>query len=186
MSRATRLAKHIERTVTGPMWHGPALLDVLKGVACDQALARPLADAHTIWELVLHITAWCNIARQRLTGEATGDPTPEQDWPTVPIPGSDPNCGSDPPSDAASAWCRAVERLAESHRQLAADTRLLGDEHLDALVPELKYTVSVLLHGIVEHGTYHGGQIALLRKAATDIGADRGRSSGGAGAAPTV
>jgi uncharacterized damage-inducible protein DinB len=151
MSRATRLAKHIERTVTGPMWHGPALVDVLEGVDAKRARTRPVAGAHSIWEIVLHITAWADIARQRINGAATGDPTPEQDWPPV--------------SDADADWPRAVERLSESHRQLAADTRLLGEQQLDALVPELEYTVHVLLHGIIEHGTYHGGQIALLKRA---------------------
>lgn len=152
MSRATRLAGHIERTLTGPMWHGPALVNVLEGVTADRARKRPIAGAHSIWELVLHITVWCDIARRRLTGEVTGDPPPEQDWPPAPMGASD------------SDWRLAVERLGESHRQLAADARELSDEELDALVPGLAYTVSVLLHGVVEHGTYHGGQIALLRK----------------------
>jgi uncharacterized damage-inducible protein DinB len=162
MSRAIRLADHIERTVTGPMWHGPALLEVLQGVTCDQALARPLPDAHTIWELVLHITAWCDIARQRVKGQATGDPTPAQDWP--PVPGALPASGAASDINPPSEWRRAIERLTESHRALASDTRLLDDEKLGALVPGLDYTVSALLRGIVEHGTYHGGQIALLRK----------------------
>jgi uncharacterized damage-inducible protein DinB len=48
---------------------------------------------------------------------------------------------------------------------LAADTRLLSDEQLASRVPGLNYSVSALLRGIVEHGTYHGGQIALLKKA---------------------
>jgi uncharacterized damage-inducible protein DinB len=152
MPRAAKIAKRIERTVTGPMWHGPALVDVLDGVQHDRAAAKPIAGAHSIWEIVLHVTAWAEIARLRVAGQATGDPTPEQDWP--PAPAAD-----------AAAWRRAVERLGEAHRQLAADARLLDDEKLDALVPELKYSVSTLLHGIVEHGTYHGGQIALLKKA---------------------
>jgi uncharacterized damage-inducible protein DinB len=151
MSRATRLARHLERAVTGPMWHGPALTEVLGGVDAKRARTRPVAGAHSIWEIALHITAWADIARQRITGEATGDPTSEQDWPPV--------------SDADADWPRAVERLNESHRLLAADARALGDEQLDALVPGLEYTVDVLLHGIVEHGTYHGGQIALLKRA---------------------
>ncbi len=163
MSRSTRLADHVERTLSGPMWHGPALLDALNGVKCDQALARPLPDAHSIWELVLHVTAWCDIARQRLRGQATGDPTPEQDWP--PVPGLSPDCGATSTIDPADEWRRAVEQLAESHRRLAADTRMLTDDQLAALVPGLDYTVSVLLRGIVEHGAYHGGQIALLKKA---------------------
>jgi uncharacterized damage-inducible protein DinB len=148
------------------MWHGPALLEVLKGVRGDEALARPLANAHTIWEIVLHVTAWSDIARQRLKGQSTGDPTPGQDWPAVSAvsdPTSDPT--SDPNSDPESEWRRAVERLVDSHRKLAADTRLLSDEQLASPVPGLDYSVSVLLRGIVEHGTYHGGQIALLKKA---------------------
>ena len=151
MSRAKRLAKHIERTMTGPMWHGPALRDVLEGVDAARARRRPVAGAHSIWELVLHITAWSEIARQRIKGQATGDPTAEQDWPPV--------------SDADADWPRAVDRLGDSHAELATDARTMNEEQLDALVPGLDYTVSVLLHGIIEHGTYHGGQIALLKKA---------------------
>ena len=48
---------------------------------------------------------------------------------------------------------------------LADQVRELSDEALEAKVPGLDYSVSVLLHGVVEHGTYHGGQIMLLRKA---------------------
>src|SRR5512140_1178990 len=97
MSLSKRLANHIERTVTGPMWHGPALADVLEGVDARRARMRPVTGAHSIWELVLHVTAWAEIARQRITGEATGEPTPEQDWPPV--------------SDADADWPRAVDRL---------------------------------------------------------------------------
>jgi len=32
-------------------------------------------------------------------------------------------------------------------------------------VPGLDYSVSNLLHGVIEHATYHGGQIALLKRA---------------------
>lgn len=32
-------------------------------------------------------------------------------------------------------------------------------------MPGLDYTVSNLLHGVIKHGTYHGGQIALLKRA---------------------
>ena len=171
MSRAKRLARQIERTMTGPMWHGPALVEVLDGVTADAARTTAVAGVHSIWQIVLHVTAWAEIARHRVHGGSTGDPTPEQDWP--PVPGPDGQFASDPvpqlgSGDAQREWPLAVERLSESHRQLAADARRLADEQLDALVPGLEYTVSVLLHGIVEHGTYHGGQIALLKKASAE------------------
>jgi uncharacterized damage-inducible protein DinB len=155
---AARLANHIKRTVTGPMWHGPALAEVLDGVSAAQASARPLAGAHTIWEIVLHVTAWAEIARARLRGERIADPPASEDWP--PVAGQ---------TDAD--WTAAVARLSDSHRELAHDVRHLDDAAIAAKVAGLEYTVSNLLHGIVEHGTYHGGQIALLKKAIADGGA---------------
>jgi uncharacterized damage-inducible protein DinB len=152
MSRAGNLATHIERTVTGPMWHGSPLGELLEGVTPERAAAHPIAGAHSIWEIVHHVIAWAQIARQRVKGDSTGDPTPEQDWPRVSATGS-------------GDWRAAVDRLKACHFELAADTRALDDAQLDAKVTSLTYSVSVLLHGIVEHGTYHGGQIALLKKA---------------------
>ena len=156
MSRAKTLAKHIEQTVTGPMWHGPALAQVLQAVTHDRAAMRPIPGAHSIWEIVLHIAVWAEIARARLKGQSTGDPPPDQDWPAV-------------SGDSLDDWRIAVERLGFSHRLLAADVRELDDPQLDGLVPGQEYSLSVLLHGVVEHGTYHGGQIALLTKASQSM-----------------
>ena len=151
MSRARHLGSSLERTVTGSMWHGSALAEVLEGVTAERPAARPIPGAHTIWELVLHIIAWAEIARARLRGESTGDPTPEQDWP--PVTATD-----------AAAWQRTLERLGACHRELAADVRGLDEARLDQKVANLDYSADILLRGIVEHGTYHGGQIALLKK----------------------
>jgi uncharacterized damage-inducible protein DinB len=57
-----------------------------------------------------------------------------------------------------------VARLEERHGALAAAVRELTDDQLEALVAGHEYTVREMLHGVVEHGTYHGGQIALLKK----------------------
>src|SRR5204863_6666083 len=67
MSESFALAERITRTVTGPMWHGPALSEVLQGVTYDQATQRPIPHAHTIWELVLHITMWVDVPHDRLS-----------------------------------------------------------------------------------------------------------------------
>src|SRR5262245_1572679 len=103
---AKRLANHIARTVRGPMWHGPALADRLRDVTAEEAAARPIDGAHTIWELVLHVTAWAEIAQARLRGERLGDPTSAEDWPPV-------------ESTDAASWTAAVERLRHCHRQLS-------------------------------------------------------------------
>jgi uncharacterized damage-inducible protein DinB len=133
------------------MWHGPALADLVGDVTADQAAHRGVPGAHTIWELVLHVTAWTEIARERLIGSAKSDPTPEEDWPPV-------------RETSAEAWRAAVERLKEAHHELAADVAKLGDSDLIGRVPGKDHSVLVMVHGIVEHDAYHGGQIAILKK----------------------
>jgi uncharacterized damage-inducible protein DinB len=134
------------------MWHGPALAELLRDVRHQHASARPIAGAHTIWEIVLHTIAWADIARARLRGERTGDPTPQEDWPPV-------------STTTGVEWTAVVSRLHESYQLLATDVRQLDDAVLDGKVTGLDYTVATLLRGVVEHGTYHGGQIALLKRA---------------------
>src|SRR5688572_32516538 len=104
MSRGQRVAEAIERAVSGPTWHGSALAELLIDVTPSQAAARPIEGAHTIWELVLHVTAWTEIARERLIGSAKSDPTPEEDWPPV-------------RDTSAEAWRSTVERLKEARSE---------------------------------------------------------------------
>ena len=63
------LANHIKRTVAGPMWHGPALDELLKDVTAELAASRPVEGVHSIWELVLHVAAWAEISEARLRGD---------------------------------------------------------------------------------------------------------------------
>lgn len=153
MNQSQLLADEILRTVTGPMWHGPALAEVLRGVTAEQAARRPIPEAHTIWEIALHITAWTEIALARLGGSPRTSITAAEDWPPVPTPTDD-------------AWTAAVSALERGHRSLAAAVAETPESRLDQPVAGHEYSVRTLLAGVVEHGTYHGGQIALLRKLA--------------------
>jgi uncharacterized damage-inducible protein DinB len=134
------------------MWHGSALGELLDGVTAEQAAARPVAGAHTIWEIVAHVTAWAEIARARVRGERLTDPTPDEDWPPV-------------RSTSAADWTILLRRLSDSHLELAQDVRQMDEAAILATVPGLEYTVYTLLHGVIEHGAYHGGQIGLLKRA---------------------
>lgn len=154
MTSVEKLAKHVERTVRGPLWHGPVLDEVLAGVTAAQAAARPIANAHSIWELVLHVAAWADISRARLDGRAIADPPDEVNFPPV-------------RDTSEAAWQAALDRLRESHADLAARVRQLDEASLDERIEGLPYNRWFLLHGVVEHGTYHGGQIALLKKASS-------------------
>lgn len=152
MDEANELARALERTVAGPMWHGPALAELLSDVTAEQAASRPIPGAHSIWELVLHIAAWARIARERLEGTAVGDPGPADDWPAAPAP-------------HAEVWARAVAGLGEAYGALARTTESLSGVDLQGEVGGRGYSARTMLHGVIEHGTYHGGQIAILKRA---------------------
>ena len=143
------LAESIEQTVRGPVWHGSALGELLRGVTAAEAAAHPIAGAHSIWEMVLHIASWAAIAEWRLSLKPTGEPADDEDWPPV-------------LRAAPTAWKTAMRQLNDSHRSLADAVRRMDPALLDRSVPRRGYTVRTMLHGVVEHGAYHGGQIAVL------------------------
>lgn len=132
-------------------WHGPALLEVLNGVTFEQAAARPLPHAHSIWEIVLHIAGWEDVFRRRLEGEQASEPE-EGDFPPV-------------REVSEESWAEALAKLESVHERLLGRISELSDEMLEEQIAGRDYSVRFLLHGIVRHHVYHTGQIALLRKA---------------------
>ena len=152
---SVELAGAIRRSVSGPMWHGSALDELLRAIDHRQAAARPVADAHTIWEIVLHIALWTDVARRRVQGERV-TPTDAEDWPKV-------------QQTSSAAWIRDRTRLQSSHEELAALVSRLSPAALDSRVPKHEYSVRTMLNGVIEHDCYHGGQIALLKKALRSV-----------------
>ena len=65
----------------------------------------------------------------------------------------------------AVAWTAARARLGAAYEMLAARAASLAPERLAEQVRGHDYTVATMLDGVVEHGAYHGGQLALLRRA---------------------
>ena len=151
MSEIQRIHDQLNRALQGEAWHGPSILELLADVTPARAAAKPLAGAHSIWEIVLHITAWVDAARQRVEG-GEAKLTAEQDWPAVRKTGE-------------AAWKAAVEGLKNAHQSLQETILRLEDSRLKDRVPGQQYSVYFLLHGVVQHDLYHAGQIAILKKA---------------------
>ncbi|MGH8015142.1 MAG: hypothetical protein ACREBV_03030, partial [Candidatus Zixiibacteriota bacterium] len=58
MAEIERINEQLKASFYKGAWHGPALLQALEDVSHKQALKRPIPQAHTIWELVLHAAVW--------------------------------------------------------------------------------------------------------------------------------
>ena len=86
MTEVARIQKQLRRAWEGPAWHGPALNEILTGVRWQTAAARPIPGAHTIWEIVLHLTVWMSVPARRLKDAEVPTPPPAEDWPAPPEP----------------------------------------------------------------------------------------------------
>jgi uncharacterized damage-inducible protein DinB len=144
------LADQLQRAYEGEAWHGPSLREVLNGVNAGMASAKPVPEAHSIWELVMHIGAWINAARRGLGGSAV-ELSPQQDWPAI-------DAGSD------AAWSQTLDALEQEQNQLRDAIRALNESSLKARVPGRNHSVRFMLEGVIQHNLYHAGQIALLKK----------------------
>jgi uncharacterized damage-inducible protein DinB len=158
MSEIDRIVDELQREYDDDPWHGSPLKSILEGLTASQAAAKPLPSAHSIWELVLHITAWKREVRKRLSGAPASDPE-EGDWPA-------------PGKQTDETWNEALKKLDAAHTRLIAVIREIPESRLfeatnDPRNRPLGTGVSyyVLLHGIVQHDVYHSGQIAILKKA---------------------
>lgn len=153
MSEISRILDQLHRAYEGPAWHGPALREILAGVAWQAAAQRPIPGAHTIWELVLHLTVWISVPTRRMQGAEIPTLPPDQDWPAAPEP-------------SEAGWQQALDRLAQAQHDLENAVRDCTDDRLrEKVVGDVPYSIYTLLHGVVQHNLYHAGQIALLKKA---------------------
>jgi uncharacterized damage-inducible protein DinB len=156
MSETARLADQIRRAFDGDAWHGDSVLELLNGVDAKIAAAHPIKNAHSIWDLVLHIAAWDDAVLGRTGGEAL-ELSDEQNFPPVKDTGE-------------AAWRNAIEHAKHAHNELVKAVAAFPGSRLQERVPgkaESHHNFFYMFSGIVQHELYHAGQIALLKKART-------------------
>ena len=151
-SEVDRLEDQLRRALEGEAWHGPAVLELLAGVSATRAASHPIAGAHSIWELVLHLGSDNDLVLRRLAGD--GRPfTPAEDWPAC-------------PASTDENWQQTLHELKQKSGKLRQAVREFPAERLDdPLVAETSYTAYTQFIGVTQHNLYHAGQIALLKRA---------------------
>lgn len=152
------LLADLRRIYEGNAWHGPSVLDAIRGVTAMQAGARPVPNAHSIYELTHHIAAWMGETTSRLQGK----------------PPRNPADGDFPPRTAVdeAAWADVRTRLERRQTELLEAVAGFDPGRLDEAVdPRNRKDTSgpvsyrALLSGLAQHSAYHAGQIMVLRKA---------------------
>ena len=145
------LVDQLNRAFDGEAWHGPALMEIVDGIDAKTAAAHPIPEAHSIWELVLHLTTWVRVIARRIHGEALMPPD-DENFPAIQQPTN-------------AAWHEAIKNLRAAHTALIQLVSVMNESRLNDRVPGKDYDLRFMLSGAVQHAAYHGGQIALLKKA---------------------
>ncbi len=149
------LHEDLRKVYDGDPWHGSSITEVLKGVEADVAASRPIPNAHTIWEIVLHMTGWTREVASRVRGAAAK--SPPEDWPVPRFGGG------------ATAWQAARQDLAAAQKEIEAAVDPLTPDDLVRWIENnegTSCTVGTVIRGLLQHYTYHEGQIAILKRAA--------------------
>lgn len=149
------LLRLLDQAFAARGWHGPTLSGVIRGVSPKQALWRPAANRHSIWELVLHTAYWKYAVRRRLGGDAIGSfPRTPSNWPHTPTK-------ADP-----AAWTRDVRLLRDEHRKLRRLVAALRPSRLLERSAKGRWSNSEMIAGVAQHDLYHAGQIGLIKRMA--------------------
>lgn len=137
----------------GEPWVGNNLSTTLDQVSASDAATHWLTEAHSIWEIVLHLKAWRSFLLHKLKGDQhfnieQGEP---EDWPT-------------PPEATEEAWQQTLQDLTQNQAEISDLLENWQDEQLESTVPGRPYSFYTLIHGIIQHDYYHIGQISLIKK----------------------
>ncbi|SHG84933.1 DinB family protein [Pedobacter caeni] len=148
-------AKELRKAYDGDAWHGNNISTVVASVKVAQAFTHPIPDAHSIAELVLHLSSWTEEVISRLSGNLPKEPL-KGDWPV-------------PAHQTDEYWEVIVNDFDRINEDLLALVNQFSEEQWSAELftgPMPTRTLShfELLNGLIQHHAYHAGQIALLSK----------------------
>lgn len=157
MSVRTNLCQKLLTVWNGDPWYGSSSSAILRGVTAEEALAHPLPGAQSIWEILLHITAWTEETNSRLNGSESKPPA-RGDWPAV-------------KGSTQDEWIAAQTELLNARKALLASIEDSHEESMFLQVPKKGETGhgsgatrADTVSGLADHDVYHLGQIALLKK----------------------
>lgn len=155
MSEVRRIGNLLRATYNGKRaWHGTPVRQLLDGLTAEQASARPLPGAHSIWELVAHMTGWRTVVADSIEGKDYRMLPDGENWPAI-------------AETSPGAWQEALAALDRSQERMLEGLKDLAEEKLAENVPGDDYPIYYMLHGVMAHDLYHAGQIGMLKKGLT-------------------
>jgi hypothetical protein len=139
------LLKDLDEFFYGPNFWQAGLYPQVKDLTVEQALWKPSADRHCIWEILQHINAWQWFAIEIIKGNKI-ESMKEYNW--VPLPEN--------PDE--TKWKSEIEKAKQLHEEFKILVSNASPGLFDPSNENIAYYQQVIYHDC-----YHAGQIGLLR-----------------------
>lgn len=123
---------------------------VLSGLTWEEAGEKPTDHTHSVWELVFHMNYWQNFILAELQEEQPDSPQDESiSWPRTSAPSSEKEF---------------TETVADFLKGLGRATQQASKDTLEEGLGGRKRTAADLLMVLINHNSYHAGQIVYIRQ----------------------
>ncbi|MFZ1527729.1 MAG: DinB family protein [Ferruginibacter sp.] len=150
MKESLRLRSLFEKLYDGDPWIDISLLAVLNNISAKQAAARPLPNCNSIWEIVNHLVCWRQNVLQRIGGKAIKTPAH--------------NYFERVKDTSEKAWSAALRKLETTQTEWLAVLGKMKKEDFEKRYAANNMTHYEHINGILQHDSYHLGQIVMLSK----------------------
>ena len=149
------LYQEYQKAFEGAPWHGQSSLEIIRGSDPEKVFVHWIPNAHSIAEIVSHLTVWTEEALERLNGQEAKNPE-RGDWPGV---------------ENGDDWASMIKEFEVAHRKLLERLQGFSSDDWEIMVIDHRddsagtsTSNAELVNGIIQHLGYHSGQISLLQK----------------------
>jgi len=127
-------------------------MKAVEGLTADTAYMIPRQGTHSCWHILHHIVYWQELMLKALRGETV-------DWPK----NNEKSWQSDTISKKADDWMKLVQKFEQGLIEADAQTNRI--ESMEDLPAWPKVPPFAAIMSIVQHNTYHIGEIVATRQA---------------------
>lgn len=149
------LYQEYQKAFEGAPWHGKSSLEIIRASDPEKVFVHWIPNAHSIAEIVAHLTVWTEEALDRLDGQAAKIPG-RGDWPEV---------------EKRDHWAVIINEFEAAQRNLLERIKDFTSADWESMVIDTREdsegsntSNGELVNGIIQHLAYHSGQISLLQK----------------------
>ena len=151
ISNINQLIQNSNEALSGDPWIGESLMTKLKGIDFSLVNSTLPYSQKSIAKIVKHILEWRIFIYEKLKGNELFDIplNSEKDWSDITLKNE-------------SDWNQLMVELVATQTKII-DLLLQNNDHfLKTQTPGKTYRIQYMMNGLIEHDTYHSGQIGIL------------------------